>query len=332
MTQRTQDCGSRVLGVFGHWCRKSRERITNNDRKWPGMRQSYNCVISFRSWDHNIEALRHDSLSLSLPPSTSLPHTLSLSLLLILEDIKKAKKPSLTLYLGTNGLKVTSEPPPMAGQAGRLQGQDRSAVTHPSSSHARRCLMWLSFDNHSTRYTAKLEERLVAKSCNNGMVERLGQDRTSRTRQNRPPSFRIHGDYIDFQVSRHREYSLSSYIHSFGGVAPGRPEQGNCGRRPQNIYHSSGECYVINRSCNAAVKRWQRRWFVLYDDGELSYALDEHARTGVLIVSSSRDRTGLSLIKTAGFMTVAASYGPDLPDIGALPPWLLAPATAPRGR
>ncbi|KAG8254217.1 hypothetical protein J6590_011915 [Homalodisca vitripennis] len=52
----------------------------------------------------------------------------------------RAKKPSLPLNLGTNGLKVTSEPPPMVGQAGRLQGQDRSAVTYPSSGHARRCL------------------------------------------------------------------------------------------------------------------------------------------------------------------------------------------------
>ncbi|KAG8276154.1 hypothetical protein J6590_071390 [Homalodisca vitripennis] len=64
----------------------------------------------------------------------------------------KAKKPSLTLNLGTNGIKVTSEPPPMAGQAGRLQGQDRSAVTCPSSSHARRCLIWLSCDNRRTHY------------------------------------------------------------------------------------------------------------------------------------------------------------------------------------
>ncbi|KAG8274234.1 hypothetical protein J6590_004256 [Homalodisca vitripennis] len=52
-----------------------------------------------------------------------------------------SKKPSLTLNLGTSGLKVTSEPPPTAGQAGCLQGQDRSAATHPSSSHARRCLI-----------------------------------------------------------------------------------------------------------------------------------------------------------------------------------------------
>ncbi|KAG8278104.1 hypothetical protein J6590_027359 [Homalodisca vitripennis] len=43
-----------------------------------------------------------------------------------------------------------------AGQAGRLQGQDRSAVTCPSSSHARRCLIWLSCDNRRTHYTAPL--------------------------------------------------------------------------------------------------------------------------------------------------------------------------------
>ncbi|KAG8272636.1 hypothetical protein J6590_037931 [Homalodisca vitripennis] len=75
---------------------------------------------------------------------------------LILPGEVRAKKPSLTLNLGTNGLKVTSEPPPMAGQAGRLQGQDRSAVTYPSSGHARRCLIWLSCDNRRTRYTAPL--------------------------------------------------------------------------------------------------------------------------------------------------------------------------------
>ncbi|KAG8336890.1 Vesicle-mediated ER to Golgi transport protein [Homalodisca vitripennis] len=37
-----------------------------------------------------------------------------------------------------------------------LQGQDRSAVTHSSSSHARRCLILLSRDNRCTRYTAPL--------------------------------------------------------------------------------------------------------------------------------------------------------------------------------
>ncbi|KAG8305174.1 hypothetical protein J6590_075370 [Homalodisca vitripennis] len=41
----------------------------------------------------------------------------------------RAKKTSLTPNMGTNGLKVTSEPPPMAGPTGCLQGQDRSAVT-----------------------------------------------------------------------------------------------------------------------------------------------------------------------------------------------------------
>ncbi|KAG8331493.1 hypothetical protein J6590_039839 [Homalodisca vitripennis] len=64
----------------------------------------------------------------------------------------RAKKPSLTLNLGTNGLKVTSEPPPMAGKAGRLQGQDRSAVNYPSSGHARRCLIvWWSSELVSLR-------------------------------------------------------------------------------------------------------------------------------------------------------------------------------------
>ncbi|KAG8323852.1 hypothetical protein J6590_106000, partial [Homalodisca vitripennis] len=35
----------------------------------------------------------------------------------------------------------------MAEQMGCLQGQDRLAVTHPSSCHARRCLIRLSCDN-----------------------------------------------------------------------------------------------------------------------------------------------------------------------------------------
>ncbi|KAG8323296.1 hypothetical protein J6590_006303 [Homalodisca vitripennis] len=68
----------------------------------------------------------------------------------------RGKKPSLTLNLVTNGLKGTSEPPPMAGQAGCLQGQHRSAIIHPSSSHARRCFIWISCDNRCTRYTTPL--------------------------------------------------------------------------------------------------------------------------------------------------------------------------------
>ncbi|KAG8320873.1 hypothetical protein J6590_059433 [Homalodisca vitripennis] len=47
---------------------------------------------------------------------------------------------------------------PMVGQAGCLQGLDLSAVTYPSSSHARRCLIQLSCDNRCTRYTAPLAE------------------------------------------------------------------------------------------------------------------------------------------------------------------------------
>ncbi|KAG8296094.1 hypothetical protein J6590_065081 [Homalodisca vitripennis] len=45
----------------------------------------------------------------------------------------------------------------MAGQAGCLQGQDRSAATHPSSSHARRCLIRLSCDNRCTLYTTPFD-------------------------------------------------------------------------------------------------------------------------------------------------------------------------------
>ncbi|KAG8330733.1 hypothetical protein J6590_055718 [Homalodisca vitripennis] len=73
----------------------------------------------------------------------------------------RAKKPSLTLNLGTNGLKVTSEPPPM--------------VTYPSSGHARRCLIWLSCDNRRTRYTAPLATRMM--SCGGQEPRTAGQDR-----------------------------------------------------------------------------------------------------------------------------------------------------------
>ncbi|KAG8304802.1 hypothetical protein J6590_085727 [Homalodisca vitripennis] len=64
----------------------------------------------------------------------------------------RAKKPSLTFIL-KGDLKVTSEPTPMAGQVGCLQGQDRSAGTHLSNNHARRCLIRLSC---CIRYTAPL--------------------------------------------------------------------------------------------------------------------------------------------------------------------------------
>ncbi|KAG8283791.1 hypothetical protein J6590_011163 [Homalodisca vitripennis] len=83
---------------------------------------------------------------------------------LILSDEVRAKMLSLTINLATNGLKVTSEPPPMAGQAGCLQGQDRSAVTYPSSSHAGRCLIRLSRDNRRAPYTALLALIIGCKS------------------------------------------------------------------------------------------------------------------------------------------------------------------------
>ncbi|KAG8326668.1 hypothetical protein J6590_035766 [Homalodisca vitripennis] len=88
----------------------------------------------------------------------------------------RAKKPSLTLNLGTNGLKVTSKPPPMAGQAGCLQGQDRSAVTHPSSSLARCYLIRLSCDNLFTNVTPQAQAVLLARFSH---VSGSGQFHTS---------------------------------------------------------------------------------------------------------------------------------------------------------
>ncbi|KAI4494817.1 hypothetical protein M0804_001018 [Polistes exclamans] len=34
-------------------------------------------------------------------------------------------------------------------------------------------------------------------------------------------------------------------------------------------------------------KRWQRRWFVLYDDGELTYSVDEHNKTEMRLLNVS---------------------------------------------
>ncbi|KAG8281272.1 hypothetical protein J6590_062188 [Homalodisca vitripennis] len=58
--------------------------------------------------------------------------------------ISKSFYLALKLNLGTIKLKVISKPQPIAGQASCLQGQDRSAVTHLSSSHARRSLILLA--------------------------------------------------------------------------------------------------------------------------------------------------------------------------------------------
>ncbi|KAG8322824.1 hypothetical protein J6590_015814 [Homalodisca vitripennis] len=53
----------------------------------------------------------------------------------------EVKKHSLTLNLGTNGLKLPCEPPPMIGQAVCLKVQDRSMVIHPRTSQAQGCLI-----------------------------------------------------------------------------------------------------------------------------------------------------------------------------------------------
>ncbi|KAG8262691.1 hypothetical protein J6590_049239 [Homalodisca vitripennis] len=88
---------------------------------------------------------------------------------------KQAKKPSITLNLGTNGLKVTSEPPPpMAGQAGCLQGQDRSAVIYPSSSYAqRRCRLASRLQTNNVRCPAHSSQ---VSRCNKPLMWSTGSN------------------------------------------------------------------------------------------------------------------------------------------------------------
>uniref|UniRef100_A0A182PLN8 PH domain-containing protein n=1 Tax=Anopheles epiroticus TaxID=199890 RepID=A0A182PLN8_9DIPT len=46
--------------------------------------------------------------------------------------------------------------------------------------------------------------------------------------------------------------------------------------------------------------RWQRRWFVLYDDGELTYSVDEHPET---IPQAIIDMTKVLEVTTADSIT-----------------------------
>ncbi|KAG8320188.1 hypothetical protein J6590_075002 [Homalodisca vitripennis] len=85
---------------------------------------------------------------------------------LIMKIVLRVNKNSLTLNLGVKT--VTSETPLMAGQTGCLQGQNRSAVTHPCSSHARRYWIRLSCDIHRTLYTAPLARDFVL------LIKRIG--------------------------------------------------------------------------------------------------------------------------------------------------------------
>ncbi|KYN29182.1 Protein outspread [Trachymyrmex cornetzi] len=34
--------------------------------------------------------------------------------------------------------------------------------------------------------------------------------------------------------------------------------------------------HAVGLNTISVLQRWQRRWFVLYDDGELTYSVDEH--------------------------------------------------------
>ncbi|KAG8321188.1 hypothetical protein J6590_051463 [Homalodisca vitripennis] len=119
-------------------------------------------IPKYNSTRHCAKTVRKNSPPLTLSLSISLTLYLSLWQGLTVYSTTasvgevKVKKPSLTINLETNVLKMTSEPPPTTGQADRLHGKDISAGTHPSSSHARRCLIFLSRDNRRNHYTAPL--------------------------------------------------------------------------------------------------------------------------------------------------------------------------------
>jgi len=43
-------------------------------------------------------------------------------------------------------------------------------------------------------------------------------------------------------------------------------------------------CYYFVHIINFFFQRWQRRFFILYDDGELTYSVDENVRGYLFIV------------------------------------------------
>lgn len=47
----------------------------------------------------------------------------------------------------------------------------------------------------------------------------------------------------------------------------------------------TGMCVFLSLSFSISfLQRWQRRWFVLYDDGELTYSVDEHVSINALSI------------------------------------------------
>ncbi|KAG8334020.1 hypothetical protein J6590_098739 [Homalodisca vitripennis] len=80
--------------------------------------------------------IEHNGAVLKLAPAKKCRYGIKTIRIIFLPG--EIRTSNLTFDPGTDGLKVISEQPPKAVQTGCSQGQDRSKVTHPSSSHARR--------------------------------------------------------------------------------------------------------------------------------------------------------------------------------------------------
>ncbi|KAG8246690.1 hypothetical protein J6590_078628 [Homalodisca vitripennis] len=82
----------------------------------------------------------------------------------------RAKKPSLTLNLGINGVEVTSEPPPMNDQAGELLARTGSLSGHPSKQQPRSTLLdpILVHDLLMDRYILLYRQSLPTQQLQNG--------------------------------------------------------------------------------------------------------------------------------------------------------------------
>jgi hypothetical protein len=76
------------------------------------------------------------------------------------------------------------------------------------------------------------------------------------------------------------------------------------GKNRRNCDHNIDCCFQsFSNQMARTSKRWQRRWFVLYDDGELTYSVDDHPETVPQVKHRIRfGQNGISLLQLQRFM------------------------------
>jgi hypothetical protein len=76
------------------------------------------------------------------------------------------------------------------------------------------------------------------------------------------------------------------------------------GKNRRNCDHNTDCCFQsFSNQMARTSKRWQRRWFVLYDDGELTYSVDDHPETVPQVKHRIRfGQNGISLLQLQRFM------------------------------